>query len=180
VTGIVINHWGTGLPGDLRFYLGAIHRLFTLGLVAAPLIWFAFDRHHFRLAAKYSLHWTSADMLWARDTARWIASWGRHGAVRRGAFNPGQRFWYIYVPSALAVFAVTGAIKWLGPGVAGDAAVGLATVIHVGLALATDLLLLLHVYLKLVLPVLRDSVRGARQYIEGRDRQRATAPAREG
>mgnify|MGYP005847399123 CR=1 FL=1 len=34
-TGIVINHWGNGLPEDLRFALGALHRLFTVGLVSA-------------------------------------------------------------------------------------------------------------------------------------------------
>ena len=27
-TGILINHWGSELPTDLRFYFGVVHRLF--------------------------------------------------------------------------------------------------------------------------------------------------------
>lgn len=163
-TGILINHWGTELPADLRFYLGVIHRIFTVTLVAAPFIWLLFDRHHFLMAARRAVSWSHRDGAWMRDTWRWLSSFGGRGLIKRGAYNPGQRFWYGYVPIAVLVFAATGTIKWLGPQVVGESAVGAATAVHVTLAVLTDILVALHIYLKLGWPVLRDAARGVRQY----------------
>ena len=171
-TGILINHWGNDLPADLRFGFGVLHRVFTVGLVAAPLIWFLLDRHHFLMAAKRSLTWSRQDLAWLRNSWVWLTSLGKAGELKRGAFNPGQRFWYIYVPIAILVFAVTGTIKWLGPGVVGDTTVSLATTIHVTVAVLSDVLLLLHIYLKLGWPILRDAARGTRQYFELQRRRR--------
>jgi cytochrome b subunit of formate dehydrogenase len=175
MTGILINHWGEGLPEDLRFYVGVIHRIFAVALVAAPLLWLIFDRHHLLMAVRRALFWSGEDLIWARETARWISSWGKRGQVTRGAFNPGQRFWYIYVPTALLIFAATGVLKWLGPQVVGEQTVDLATTIHVIIAWMTDILLLLHIYLKLGLPVLRDVANGIRQHLETRGYRKTAA-----
>ena len=164
-TGILINHWGSGLPSDLRFALGVFHRIFTVGLVAAPLFLLLFDTRHFLMAARRALSWSGQDLVWLRNSWRWLSTFGKEGTLHRGAYNPGQRFWYLYVPAALLLFATTGALKWLGPDVVGEGTVGVATVVHVTVALLTDLLLLLHVYLKLIWPVLRDVARGTRQYL---------------
>ena len=177
-TGILINHWGDGLPVDLRFWLGVIHRIFTVTLVAAPLFFLRFDRRHFLMAARKALSWSSADLAWMRDAWRWLLSFGSDGSVRRGAFNPGQRFWYLYVPTAIVIFGVTGILKWLGPAVVGDSAVSVATTIHVTLAVLTDVLVLLHLYLKLAWPVLRDIGRGYRQYLQIQRRQKALVEVR--
>ena len=174
-TGILINHWGNDLPRDLRFYLGVIHRVFTLGLVAAPIFLLLFDTHHFLMIARRALSWSAPDLDWLRNTWKWIATSGREGAIKRGAYNPGQRFWYLYVPTAIVLFAVTGILKWLGPQVVGDATIGVATAIHVTLAVLTDVLVALHVYLKLVWPVLRDVARGVHQYLEIQRRKTAAA-----
>ena len=176
-TGILINHWGNDLPQDLRFYLGVIHRIFTVALVAAPIFLLLFDIHHFGMIARKALSWTSADLDWMRDTWRWMASFGKKGAIKRGAYNPGQRFWYLYVPAAILLFAVTGILKWLGPQVVGEGTIGVATAIHVALAVLTDVLVAFHVYLKLVWPVLRDIAHGVHQYFEIQ-RRKATIPAR--
>ena len=176
-TGILINHWGNDLPQDLRFYLGVIHRIFTVALVAAPVFLLLFDRHHFMMIARKALSWSSVDLDWIRDTWRWLASFGKEGSIKRGAYNPGQRFWYLYVPIAILLFAVTGILKWLGPQVVGDGTVAVATTIHVTLAVLTDVLLALHVYLKLVWPVLRDIARGVQQY-QAVQRRKAAVPVR--
>lgn len=177
-TGIVINHWGNDLPGDLRFALGALHRLFTIGLVSAPLIFLLFDPHHFAMAARKALSWSRRDLAWFGEVWTWFRTLGKEGALKRGAFNPGQRFWYIYVPTAILAFATTGIIKWLGPQVVGEATVSSATAVHVAAAVATDVLVALHIYLKLVWPVLRDTARGARHFLEIRRRRRAMVPLR--
>ena len=174
-TGILINHWGNDLPGDLRFALGAIHRVFTVGLVAAPIFFFVFDRRHFLMAAHKALSWAGDDLIWLRNSWKWIISMGKEGTIKRGAFNPGQRFWYMYVPTAITIFAVSGAMKWLGPQVVGESTVWTATLVHVTIAVLTDVLVALHIYLKLGWPILRDTARGANQFFELQRRQKAPA-----
>jgi cytochrome b subunit of formate dehydrogenase len=173
LTGILINHWGSDLPPDLRDAAGILHRVFAVGLVAAPLILILLDRHHFLLSARRALSWSRRDGEWFGNTWRWVTNLGKRGAIKRGAYNPGQRFWYIYVPLAILVFAVTGGIRWLGPDVVGEQMVGNATVVHVTAAWMTDVLLVLHIYLKLGWPILRDTAAGARQFLDQRRRRRA-------
>ncbi|MGI5837496.1 MAG: cytochrome b/b6 domain-containing protein [Chloroflexota bacterium] len=138
-TGILINHWGNDLPGDLRDYLGVIHRIFTVGLIAGPLLLLLFDPHHFAMAAKKALSWSRKDFEWFKSALVWFRSLGKKGALHRGAFNPGQRFWYIYVPIVILLFAITGALKWLGPDVVGQDVVVAATTAHVVIAFSTDI-----------------------------------------
>jgi formate dehydrogenase subunit gamma len=175
LTGILINHWGDGLPSDLQYGFGLTHRVFAIGLLVAPLMLLLFDPRHFTLALNRALTWSEPDRDWFRNTWVWLTRFGRQGVLARGAFNPGQRLWYLYVPSALGILGTTGIVKWIGPGVVGKTTIAWATTIHVGAALITDILLVLHIYLKLVWPVLRDSMRGARLYFEFQRRRRAPA-----
>ena len=171
-TGILISHWGNDLPGDLRSYVGVIHRIFTVCLVAAPIFMFLFDRYHFDMTARKALTWSRQDLEWLREGWRWAKSMGEEGTLKRGAYNPGQRFWYVYVPVVLVVFAATGIIQWLGPDVVGDQLLGSATAVHVIVAWMTDLLMVVHIFLKLAWPTLRDVIQGTRQYLEIRRRRK--------
>jgi len=177
-TGILINHWGTTLPADLRFAFGVAHRVFAVGLLVAPLFLLAFDPYHFLMAARKAFLWSSGDLVWFRDTWAWLRSFGKAGSLKRGAYNPGQRLWYLYVPTAMIIFGITGTLKWLGPDVVGKGRVDTATLIHVTLAVVTDILLVLHVYLKLVWPVLRDAIRGTRYYFEIQHRRKTLTSLR--
>jgi len=172
-TGILINHWGTGLPADLRFALGVAHRLFAVGLLLAPLLLLFGDTHHTIMAVRKAVTWSREDLAWFRDAWAWFRSFGKEGALKRGAYNPGQRLWYLYVPTAIAIFAVTGALKWLGADIVGKGTVERATLVHLTTAVVTDVLLVLHIYLKLMWPVLRDAIRGTRYYFEIQHRRRA-------
>ncbi len=177
-TGILINHWGTGLPSDLRFGFGVAHRVFAVGLLVAPLFLLAFDTHHFLMAVRKAFSWSKGDLSWFRDTWTWLKGFGKGGGIKRGAYNPGQRLWYLYVPTAMAIFAVTGTLKWLGAEVVGKGIVEKATLIHVTIAVVTDVLLALHIYLKLVWPVLRDAIRGTKYYFEIQHRRGKMASLR--
>lgn len=177
-TGILINHWGTGLPEDLRGIFAVLHRIVSFGLVAAPLIYFLFDRRHFMMTARKVFSWSGADLAWFWNIWRWSRSGGAEGELNRGAFNPAQRLWYLYVPLVVLVFAGSGVVKWLGPGVLGQGVVNAATTVHVFFAWATDILVALHVWLKLVWPALRDMARGYRHHFEVLRRKRATVLVR--
>ena len=178
VTGIVINHWSEGLPWDLRLILGTTHRVFTVGLLLAPVLLLLYDRRHFLLTLRRAFTWSNDDRIWFRDTWAWLTSGGKTGTLKRGAYNPGQRLWYLYIPIAMLVFATTGSIKWIGDGVFGKGPVEAATLVHVTTAYATDILLLLHIYLKFVWPVLRDAARYTRYYFALQDRRRAVVSLR--
>jgi cytochrome b subunit of formate dehydrogenase len=179
-TGVLINHWGEGLPKDLRALLGIAHRVCAVALLSGPALFMALDPRHFAMALRRSRTGTPADAAWWRSSLRWLASRGREGHIKRGAFNPGQRLWYLWVLAALAVFAVTGAMKWIGADVLGKGAVRAATTVHVTVAVATDVLLLLHVWLKLLLPQWRELARGLRTLARARSDGDAVAlePAR--
>jgi hypothetical protein len=174
-TGILINHWGEGLPRDLRYLVGLTHRVCAVGLLLAPML-LLLDPRHLRMAARMAFTWSADDLAWLRNAWAWLRSGGKRGALKRGAYNPGQRLWYLYVPAALLVFAATGAIKWIGTDALGKSAVETATLIHVTVAVLTDVLLLLHVYLKLGWPILRDGMRNTRYYATLRQRRRAVVP----
>jgi cytochrome b subunit of formate dehydrogenase len=161
-TGMLIHHWAQQLPSDLHRLLGGLHRACGVGLLLAPVLFFALDRHHWVMAIRRSLSWSADDGAWFRNAWRWLASAGKRGEVQRGAFNPGQRIWYLYVPLAIATFAITGAIKWMGPQIAGKGIVSAATAVHVAVAIVTDVLVLVHVWLKLGWPVVRGAARRTR------------------
>jgi cytochrome b subunit of formate dehydrogenase/NAD-dependent dihydropyrimidine dehydrogenase PreA subunit len=174
-TGILINHWGEGLPADLRYLVGLTHRICAVGLLLTPML-LLLDRRHLAMAVRMAFTWSADDLVWLRNTWGWLWSGGKRGALKRGAYNPGQRLWYLYVPAALLVFAATGTIKWIGVDALGKSAVETATLIHVTVAVLTDVLLLLHVYLKLGWPILRDGVRNTRYYVELQQRRRTVVP----
>ena len=171
-TGILINHWGDGLPKDLRSAFGLAHRVFAVGLLIAPLFLLVFDTHHFLMAVKRAVSWSRDDLVWFRNMWFWFTSCGKQGSLKRGAYNPGQRLWYLYVPTAIVIFAVTGTLKWLGADIVGKGTADTATFIHVTMAVVTDFLLVLHVYLKLVWPVFRDAIRGTRYYFQIQHRRK--------
>lgn len=177
-TGILINHWGNDLPGDLRVAASVVHRIFTIGLVAAPILLFVFDRHHLVMAVRKAFSWSREDRAWFSNSWKWLISLGKQGEINRGAFNPGQRFWYIYVPTVILIFAITGTIKWLGPQVVGEATIASVTMVHVAVAVMTDVLLVLHIWLKLGWPVMKDFMRGTAQYFAMQRRRAQVAVLR--
>ncbi len=174
-TGILVHHWDRQLPQDLRALLGVAHRACAVGLLLAPVLFLALDRRHLAMALGRSSSWAREDARWFRAAWRWLASFGRAGALERGAFNPGQRLWYLYVLAALAAFAATGVLQWLGPAIVGRGTIEVGRAVHVGVAYATDVLLLLHVGLKLGAPAVRDATRNGRLLLRYRERRARAA-----
>lgn len=170
-SGLLVHYWGPRLPADLHRLLGALHRTAAPLLLLAPVLLFTLDRAHFTMALRRSLSWSAADASWFRAAGRWLASAGRAGGLGRGAFNPGQRLWILYVGLALATFGATGALRWLGPEVVGDATARGARSAHVAAAIASDVLVLLHAWLKLGWPAARGVARRTRIVLAHRRRR---------
>jgi thiosulfate reductase cytochrome b subunit len=80
-------------------------------------------------------------------------------------FNPYHKFWAAYLSVVIPLLGLTGIINIFGPGILGKHAAGVGSYIHVTLALITDLLVIIHLYFKLIRWLYRDvsdSVRAIR------------------
>ena len=152
-TGIAVYHWGgERLPVDLHRLLGVVHRVAAVGLLLAPVAYLALDGRHLRMALRRLVWWSRDDLAWLRNAWRWLATLGREGFLDRGAYNPGQRLWYLYLLVALPVLGVTGLLKWIGPDTLGRGLMASTTSVHVAAAVVTDVLLALHAWLKVGAP----------------------------
>jgi thiosulfate reductase cytochrome b subunit len=90
----------------------------------------------------------------------WVTSLGKEGRLMRGDFNTAQKLWYTFIIAVVPLFAITGVIRWIGPDILGNELVLADTQVHVVLAWCNDILLLVHISLKIIYPYARDSWRG--------------------
>ncbi|MBI4322133.1 MAG: cytochrome b/b6 domain-containing protein [Chloroflexi bacterium] len=166
LTGITIFHFREALPDVYYFGLGAAHRTLAIILLLAPVVYYLADRRHLGRAFRKTLHWDEADRAWLRDALRWAASFGREGRLVRGDFNTGQKLWYGFIILAVPLFAISGVVKWIGPEVLPKDLVDFSSLFHANLALLSDVLVVLHVCLKIVYPYARDAWRGISSTLE--------------
>lgn len=160
ITGITIYHFRPEMPDSYYFTLGLIHRALALVLLSAPLVFVLGDRRHWRRALSKTLQWTRADLDWLVGAMSWVASRGREGRLMRGDFNTGQKAWYTFLMLAIPLFAISGIIQWIGADVLPKGFVDGTVLFHSNLALVSDILLTIHVCVKIVYPYTRDARRG--------------------
>ena len=65
-----------------------------------------------------------------------------------GEFNTGQKAWYLYITLAIPLMTVSGFILLLGFGAAQTPFYVNVKILHMLVALLTDIFLLLHIYFK--------------------------------
>lgn len=95
--------------------------------------------------------WDTMDWEWLRALVRHMGNSKKHPMPIRVQFNPGQKAWYLYIVTIIfPVLGITGIIQWLGLdyGYFSASFVSKIMLIHMIVALTTDLLLFIHFYLK--------------------------------
>lgn len=65
-----------------------------------------------------------------------------------GEFNPGQKAWYVFITLMIPLMGVTGLILLLGFRAEQTSPYANVKLLHMAMALVTDILLLVHIYLK--------------------------------
>ena len=147
VTGVLRVHYGQYIPPFENSLFSLVHRALGFVLIFLPFLYYMVDRHHlFRLFRKVFV-WKKNDLKWFKDLGRHIKNPDNQPMPYTGEYNPGQRAWYLFITLMIPIMAVTG-ILMMGFYEENDSAYTSIFLLHVSVALATDLLLFVHIYLK--------------------------------
>ncbi len=150
-TGITRLHYGDFLPLFETNLLKYAHRVFGIFLILMPVLYLIVDKRHMGRFLLKVFKWDRTDLEWVKGLIRHIKSSEEYPMPHKEEFNPGQKAWYLYIICIMMpVLGITGIIKWSGLsfGNVNASLLNASTLIHMIIALTTDLLLFVHVYLK--------------------------------
>jgi cytochrome b subunit of formate dehydrogenase len=91
-----------------------------------------------------------------KDFWKYLKNPGRHGLPCWTEFNPYHKFWFAYLLSVVPVLGLTGLLNIFGGSVADPVVFQLSLWVHTLFALITDLLVLTHIYFKIIRTIFRD------------------------
>ena len=116
-----------------------------------PILYWKMANGQFRRLLKNSWQWNrEADKAWWEEFKAFL----RHpvGKVlpHWREFNPYHKFWVCYLCVAIPLLAVTGIINFFSPTMPGEGGWAVFYAIHSLVALCTDLLIITHLYFKLL------------------------------
>ncbi len=147
-SGMVLSHYRDILPSLEVFLLDFTHRVFGVILLVVPYLYFLLDRKHLLRWLKKVFLWRKTDRLWARMLIRHIKKPRDNPMPYTGEFNPGQKAWYVFITLMIPLMTVTGLILLLGFRSEHPSFYVNVKLLHMAVALVTDIFLLIHIYLK--------------------------------
>jgi len=148
LSGMILSHYRDWLPSLEVFLLDVVHRVFGIILLVLPFLYVLLDRKHFLRWLKKVFHWRKADKLWVQALMRHIKDHRTNPLPYMGEFNPGQKAWYGYITLMIPVMTATGLFLLLGFSSAHTSFYVNVKLLHMMIALVTDMLLFVHIYLK--------------------------------
>jgi cytochrome b subunit of formate dehydrogenase len=149
LTGILIYHYGQDIPPPHRLFYRYLHIFLGFSLLLTPVFYYLLDNRHFKRTFGNAFRFGKADIDWAKDLWAHLKSPARHEMPFWGEFNPYQKFWIAYLTCVVPVLAVTGLIKiFAGFGDSTAPWLTFMTTTHAAAAFCTDLLVVLHLYVK--------------------------------
>ena len=136
---------------QLRNLAWPAYLLFLVLLMLVPILYWKMANGQFRRLLKNSWQWNrEADKAWWEEFKAFL----RHpvGKVlpHWREFNPYHKFWVCYLCVAIPLLAVTGIINFFSPTMPGEGGWAVFYAIHSLVALCTDLLIITHLYFKLL------------------------------
>ena len=149
-TGITTFHYGELLSGFEKTLLRITHWFFGIVLILLPLAYYIIDRHHLFRLFRRIFQWDHTDRQWLQDMIRHIKASKDVPLPYVGEFNSGQKAWYLYISAMIPVMSITGLFMLLGSYSEADVVYLLLMWVHIVVALLTDLLLIVHIYLKYI------------------------------
>ena len=147
-TGIATLHYGEALSGFEFSLLQFFHQVLGVVLILLPIVYWVIDKHHFYRLFRKIFIWDDSDRRWVQDLIRHIKESDKYPLPYMGEFNPGQKAWYLYIVFMLPIMAATGLLLMFVLDNTAGFSYLFTKFIHLFIALITDLLLFLHIYLK--------------------------------
>jgi cytochrome b subunit of formate dehydrogenase len=157
-TGIFMYHYKAVIPGWQQLGFRAFHAFAGVMLLSAPLLFFLLDRSHFIRAIKNSFRFNAADIAWVKDFWRYLKRPGRNPLPSWKEFNTYHKFWFVYLMTVVPLLGISGFINLIGESAVSPALFGFSSWMHAFFALITDLLVLTHIYFKILRHIFRNIV----------------------
>lgn len=158
-TGIFLYHYREHIPQWQQNFFGTIHIIAGLCLLLVPVLYFFLDRDHLKRAFRNSLSFGREDFGWLKGFFSYLRSPAGKPLPNWKEFNTYHKFWFSYLSLMIPVLGISGlSLLLFGEG-------GFAAAIHALFALTVDLLIILHLYFKLVRRIYRDSADMAKSYV---------------
>lgn len=156
ITGIFIYHYKAMIPGWQQFGFRWIHLLAGVLLLGAPVWYFFLDRPHLKRALKNVFCFGPEDLVWLKRFGSYLKLPGRHALPSWHEFNTYHKIWYVYLTIVIPVMGLSGIINILGAEAAGPLLAAVSLWIHTIAAVITDLMVLMHIYFKILRVVFRN------------------------
>jgi cytochrome b subunit of formate dehydrogenase len=155
-TGIFMFHFGEDISVWQQRALAVTHAFFGFFLLIAPLLYWLLDPAHLKRAIANSMRFGRQDLTWLKEFRNFIGRPQSHPLPCWTEFNTYHKFWFSYLLSVLPLLGLTGIINLMGESLVGPAWAAAGDWIHLSLAMITDLLILTHIYFKILRQVFRN------------------------
>lgn len=173
-TGIFIYHFGQGVPAFYRTFYRYVHIVLGISLLLTPVLYYFLDKNHFIRTFKRGFRFGPDDIRWVKDLWEHLKSPGRTAMPFWGEFNTYQKFWIAYLSLVVPLLALTGLIKiFAGPNDSDTLWLAVVMSIHALAALCTDVLIIVHIYVKYLKDIPRACADMVRCWREKNDLQYA-------
>ncbi|MCL4489475.1 MAG: cytochrome b/b6 domain-containing protein [Chloroflexi bacterium] len=135
-----------------------IHRGAAVLFIAAPLVYLVFSPREFLYSLKESFTWGADDVGWLKNAWGYYSQ-GKLGTMPpQGKYNSGQKLNALTQIISFGLFVITGLIMWFGKGSVPSNVFLASVIVHDLAVIATVLLFMLHLYLVVLHPMMRESI----------------------
>jgi len=149
-TGIFTYHYGDVVPAWHYAIFRTLHITAGILLIFVPLLYYLLDQKHMKRALRYAFQFGEEDKIWLKQFWAYVRKPSRTPLPYWGEFNTYHKFWYVYLTCVLPVLMVSGLLSAFGGSGPGVTVSSVALTVHACFALPTDILVILHIYLKLI------------------------------
>ncbi|KJS46841.1 cytochrome b/b6 domain-containing protein [Desulfosporosinus sp. BICA1-9] len=147
-TGIFLNHF-RGDSSDFLINLDSTaHKIGAIMWLLAPVLFYFFDKYHFKRTMKGILSLGTHDFTWWKETIKALFSKGKRPF--QGEYNSGQKTWYLVVLGTMLVLGVSGMVRWIWADSLSTTTLNLIIWIHVLAAYTIDISFVYHFGRKLL------------------------------
>lgn len=151
-SGVFCYHYKELIPPWQHSALMAFHTIAGILLLFMPVLYYFLDRDHMKRAIKNSFTFDSRDLDWLKVFGKYIFQPGKYHLPPWQEFNTYHKFWFSYLTIVIPILAITGLASLL----LGEKT-WLLFNLHALLALSVDLLVITHLYFKLIRRIYRDT-----------------------
>lgn len=156
-SGIFLFHFDHFIPPWQRQLLIFSHAFVGFFLLLTPALYFALDRHHFMRLMRSVFVYGKADIKWLQQFKTFLLRPQKNILPQWQEFNTYHKFWASYLVIAIPILGITGVVQLTGETAIHPVVYGIMRWLHILCALMTDLLVILHLYFKLLRGIFRNA-----------------------